>query len=61
MAFLCTMSTDQIRERIRAKMEAKKLTYRDIADKCGVSPSMVFHFMKGRGVHSGTLDKLKKA
>lgn len=55
------MSTDQIRERIRAKMEAKKLTYRDIAEKCGISTSMVFHFLKGRGVHSGTLDKLMLA
>ena len=55
------MSTDQVRERIRAKMEAKQLTYRDIADKCGVSVSMVFRFLAGADARGKTLDKLKRA
>ena len=55
------MTTEQLRLRLRAKMEAKGLSYRDVAKKYGVSASMVFRFLSGSGVHSNTLDKLKSA
>lgn len=42
-------------------MAAKGLTYRDIAEKCEVSPSMVYHFLRGSDVRGKTLDKLKRA
>ncbi len=55
------MSTDELRDRINAKMADKNLSYGAIAKRCGLARTTVFRFLNGADARGATLDKLKKA